>query len=100
LTAANRDSRTANGVDIDFGCFEQPRLGSRRRAICGDRETRRDVEQTTFVAALRERGLFHGSGSLEAWVWRMVVNEARRVAREPRTALEQAGEAAKNGQRR
>jgi RNA polymerase sigma factor (sigma-70 family) len=54
-------------------------------AICGDLDRGRDAVQAGFTTAVRERWSFLGSGSLEAWVWRIVVNEARRIAREPRT---------------
>jgi RNA polymerase sigma factor (sigma-70 family) len=54
-------------------------------AICGDIDRGRDAVQAGFTAAVRERRSFRGTGSLEAWVWRIVVNEARRIAREPRT---------------
>lgn len=52
-------------------------------AICQDMDRGRDAVQTAFTTALRERRSFRGSGPVEAWVWRIVVNEARRVAREP-----------------
>jgi RNA polymerase sigma factor (sigma-70 family) len=52
-------------------------------AICGDLDRGRDAVQAGFTAAVRERRSFRGTGSLEAWVWRIVVNEARRIAREP-----------------
>ena len=42
--------------------------------------------QAAFTAAVRERRTFRGSAPLEAWVWRIVVNEARRIAREPHPA--------------
>jgi RNA polymerase sigma-70 factor (ECF subfamily) len=51
-------------------------------AITGDVESGRDAVQTAFATALRKRRSFRGSGPLEAWVWRIVVNEARRVRRE------------------
>jgi RNA polymerase sigma-70 factor (ECF subfamily) len=54
-------------------------------AICGDLDRGRDAVQTAFAAAVRERRSFRGAGPLEAWVWRIVVNEARRIAREPST---------------
>src|SRR5439155_1080161 len=67
-------------------------------AICGNAELGRDAVQTAFVAAVRRRRSFRGSGPLEAWVWRIVVNEARRVAREPRgLTLAQVVEPATNG---
>ena len=36
------------------------------------------------MTAVRRRRDLRGSGSIGAWVWRIVVNEARRLAREPR----------------
>jgi RNA polymerase sigma-70 factor, ECF subfamily len=53
-------------------------------AICGDGELGRDAVQVAFTTAVRRRRSFRGDGPLEAWVWRIVVNEARRAAREPR----------------
>jgi RNA polymerase sigma-70 factor (ECF subfamily) len=58
-------------------------------AICRDAELGRDAVQAGFVVAVRERRSFRGTGRLESWVWRIVVNEARRLAREPR--LERLG---------
>ena len=52
-------------------------------AICGDLDRGRDAVQTAFTIAVRERSSFRGSGPLEAWVWRILVNEARRIARQP-----------------
>ena len=54
--------------------------------ITGDVEAGRDAVQAGFAHAVRKRQAFRGSGPLEAWVWRIVVNEARRVRRtEPRS---------------
>src|SRR5690242_14309900 len=47
-------------------------------AILGDDERAVDAVQEGFAAALRERSRFRGEGPLEAWVWRIVVNAARR----------------------
>jgi DNA-directed RNA polymerase specialized sigma24 family protein len=49
-------------------------------AITGDEEAGSDAVQAAFVAAVRARKSFRGAGTLEAWVWRIVVNEARRIA--------------------
>jgi RNA polymerase sigma factor (sigma-70 family) len=54
-------------------------------AICRDVDQGRDAVQAAFTIAVRDRRSFRGSGRLEAWVWRIVVNEARRIAREPTT---------------
>jgi RNA polymerase sigma factor (sigma-70 family) len=46
-------------------------------AIVGDVELARDAVHDGFVRAVRHRSRFRGE-SLEAWVWRIVVNAARR----------------------
>jgi RNA polymerase sigma factor (sigma-70 family) len=66
-------------------------------AICGDRERGRDVVQNAFIAAIRHRRSFRGDAPLEAWVWRIVVNEARREALEPRLAQPNEHEQIQNG---
>jgi DNA-directed RNA polymerase specialized sigma24 family protein len=48
--------------------------------IVGDGETGRDAVQHAFAIAIRERHSFRGEGSLEGWLWRIVLNEARRMA--------------------
>lgn len=54
-------------------------------AICNDGEAGRDAVQAAFVSAVRVRKTFRGDGPLEGWIWRIVVNEARRLARTPRS---------------
>jgi DNA-directed RNA polymerase specialized sigma24 family protein len=49
-------------------------------AVAGDGETGRDAVQDAFATAVRRRSSFRGTGPLEAWLWRIVVNEARRYA--------------------
>jgi RNA polymerase sigma-70 factor (ECF subfamily) len=67
-------------------------------AICGDVDRGRDAVQAAFTTAVRERRSFRGSGPVEAWVWRIVVNEARRIAREPdEEPIDAAIPAAANG---
>ncbi|SRR5437899_3000688 len=53
-------------------------------AIAGDEEAGRDAVQEAFAKALRKRRRFRGDGSLEAWVWRIVVNAARDAGRRMR----------------
>lgn len=56
------------------------RLAAFRRvaaAILGEPEAARDVVQEAFATAVRRRGSFRGEGSLEGWLWRIVVNTAR-----------------------
>jgi RNA polymerase sigma factor (sigma-70 family) len=57
-------------------------------AIAGDAESGRDAVQDAFAKALRKRRRFRGEGTLEAWVWRIVVNAARDAdRRRPRRAV-------------
>lgn len=46
-------------------------------AIIGSREAARDAVQDGFANAVRKRATFRREGSLEAWLWRVVVNAAR-----------------------
>ena len=49
--------------------------------ITGDIERAHDAVQDGFAAAVRSRRSFRGDGPLEAWVWRAVVNAAKRQPR-------------------
>jgi RNA polymerase sigma-70 factor (ECF subfamily) len=64
--------------------------------IAGDRELGCDAVQEAFASAVRRRRAFRGSGTLEAWVWRIVVNAAR-DARRRRPMLSEPHEASSNG---
>jgi RNA polymerase sigma-70 factor, ECF subfamily len=67
-------------------------------AVAGDGETGRDAVQNAFATAVRKRRSFRGTGPLEAWLWRIVVNEARRLARDRTPApVEPAHDPAANG---
>jgi RNA polymerase sigma-70 factor (ECF subfamily) len=50
------------------------------RAIVGDEQTALDAVQEAFTRAVEKRRSFRRRGPLEAWVWRIVVNEARKRA--------------------
>ena len=53
-------------------------------AIAGDEQSGADAVHDAFVQAVRNRRSFRGDGPLEAWLWRMVVNAAKkRAGREP-----------------
>jgi RNA polymerase sigma factor (sigma-70 family) len=49
--------------------------------ITHDPDAARDAVQAAFVAAIRGRRGYRRTGPLEGWIWRIVVNEARRLAR-------------------
>jgi RNA polymerase sigma factor (sigma-70 family) len=56
------------------------RLADFRRvaaAIVEDREAACDAVQEAFVRAVRLRRSFAGRGTVDAWLWRIVVNTAR-----------------------
>ena len=53
-------------------------------AILHDREAGRDAVQDAFAKAVGNRRTFRRDGSLEAWLWRTVVNTA--ISERRRTA--------------
>jgi RNA polymerase sigma factor (sigma-70 family) len=66
-------------------------------SVTGDSERARDAVQEAFATAVRKRGSFRGEGSLEAWVWRIVLNAARSDVRRSILAVEYEELAAANG---
>jgi RNA polymerase sigma-70 factor (ECF subfamily) len=50
-------------------------------AITCDTDSGADAVQEAFASAVRHRHGFRGEGPLEAWLWRLVVNSARRHVR-------------------
>jgi len=66
-------------------------------AITRDADAAADVVQEAFARAIKSHGKFRGEGPLEAWLWRIVVNEARRRGAPPATVVERAGEPVANG---
>jgi RNA polymerase sigma-70 factor, ECF subfamily len=51
------------------------------RAVTGERELALEAVQEGFADALRHASDWDGRGPLEAWVWRCVVNRARKAVR-------------------
>jgi RNA polymerase sigma-70 factor, ECF subfamily len=47
-------------------------------AVAGDEESGADAVHDAFVQAVRNRRSYRGDGPLEAWLWRMVVNAAKK----------------------
>jgi len=57
--------------------------------IARDQGRAHDAVQEGFAAAIRSRKTYRAEGSLEAWVWRAVVNAAKKQHRDrPTDALE------------
>ena len=57
-------------------------------AITGDRDLACDAVQDAFARALRLRADFRGEGSLEGWIWRIVVNTTLSQVRARRPTAE------------
>lgn len=64
-----------------------PRFVRVARAIVGDEQSARDAVQEAFTRAVEKRRSFRRKGPLEAWVWRIVVNEARKRVQTPTAEL-------------
>jgi len=60
-----------------------PRFVQVAQAVVGDRERAVEAVQDGFADAIRSRDGFRGEGPLEAWVWRAVVNAAKKATRQP-----------------
>ena len=65
--------------------------------VTGDAERAADVVQEAFAIAVSKRRSFRGTGPLEAWVWRIVLNAARSDRSRPLPATEYEESAAANG---
>jgi len=50
-------------------------------SIVGERESAREAVQDAFASVVRSRRDFRGDAPLEAWIWRAVINAARKKKR-------------------
>jgi RNA polymerase sigma-70 factor (ECF subfamily) len=77
-------SGTANWAEIEaLYRHRYPQFVQVARAVAGDRDSALEAVQEGFVDALRRSGQWEGRGSLEGWVWRCVVNRARKAKPRP-----------------
>jgi RNA polymerase sigma factor (sigma-70 family) len=53
-------------------------------AVSGDRGAAADLVQEAFARAVRELQRYEGLGSLEGWLWRILVNAAKNHSRDSR----------------
>jgi RNA polymerase sigma-70 factor (ECF subfamily) len=86
LGKARRREATAAGIEAAYrtSAAEFLRVAT---AIAGSREGGRDAVQEALARTLARRVTFRGTGTVEAWLWRAVVNSARNVRdRSPRLA--------------
>jgi DNA-directed RNA polymerase specialized sigma24 family protein len=51
--------------------------------ITHDEDGAHEAVQEGFAAAIRSRRSYRGEGPLEAWMWRAVVNAAKKTGRHP-----------------
>lgn len=83
-----RMSRATTGVDLDVlervyrEQFE--RLSKAMAAITGNPDDAREAVQEGFARALAARHTFRGDGSVEGWIWRIVLNAAAAAGRRTR----------------
>jgi len=76
-----RLSRGASVAELERGYrAEFTRFVRVATAIAGDEQSGADAVHDAFVQAVRNRRSFRGDGPLEAWLWRMVVNAAKKRA--------------------
>jgi RNA polymerase sigma factor (sigma-70 family) len=95
MRVGRRESRANLLGDVE--AIYRRRLPELRRvaaAVSGDRLAAPDIVQDAFVRAVRDLESFRGGGSLEGWLWRIVVNLARNHARDERPVAELPGELA------
>jgi len=67
------------------------------KAVTGDEGLASDAVHDAFVQAVRRRRTFRGDGPLEAWLWRMVVNAAKKRIPRYEPAEPELAEAHENG---
>jgi RNA polymerase sigma factor (sigma-70 family) len=86
LREPGRREATAAGIEAVYRAraSEFQRVAT---AIAGSREGGRDAVQEALTRALARRKTFRGTGTVEAWLWKAVINSARNVRdRSPRVA--------------
>ena len=74
-----------------------PRFVRVATAIAGDEESGADAVHDAFVQAIRSRRKYRGEGPLAAWVWRMVVNAAKKRAPSPTSIEGEPSSVSENG---
>src|SRR5580765_8902784 len=71
-----------------------PRFTRAAAAIVGDEAAGRDAVQEAFAEAVKKRASFRFESPLEAWVWRIVINEALALRRRRASEFERDSESA------
>ena len=76
---ARRQAASATAIEAVYRS-QAARFRGLAAAVAGP-EAAADIVQDAFALALRKRGSWRGEGSLEAWLWRLVLNAARDAER-------------------
>jgi RNA polymerase sigma factor (sigma-70 family) len=79
-----RRARRTGAQLEDIEAVYRRRLADFRRvaaAVTRDRQAAHDVVQEAFGTAIRRRESYRGTGDLDAWIWRIVLNAARGYVR-------------------
>lgn len=88
-------TRTVRGASLDEieAVYLRDRHAFVRVAagIVDDPHEANDAVQDAFAQGVRARATFRGSGSLEAWLWRLVVNAAHSSRRQRRDLPSESG---------
>lgn len=74
---------TVEGLETLYRA-DLPRFNRAAAAIVGDEATGKEAVQEAFARAIKKRSTFKGDAALEAWVWRIVINEALALRRRRR----------------
>src|SRR5206468_1044761 len=92
---SGRQMNKLGGADLEaIETVYRERLAELRRvatAITGSRDAGLDAVQDAFALAVHRRSQFRGEGSLEAWLWRIVVRSARDVSARIRSSRTVSG---------
>jgi len=78
LSKPSRREATAAGIEAVYRARASEFLRV-ATAIAGSREGGRDAVQEALTRAFARRTTFRGTGTVEAWLWKAVVNAARNV---------------------
>jgi len=94
LGSRSRQEATAAGIEAVYRARASEFLRV-ATAIAGSREGGRDAVQEALTRAFARRTTFRGTGTVEAWLWKAVVNSARNVRdRSPRVVEPAAADTA------
>ncbi len=72
--------------------YERAMVGYAAGMLGGDEAKARDAVQETWVRVIRHAGTFRGRSAVKTWLYRILINRCREVARKERRRGEWVGE--------